>query len=78
MATETFEKVVVSGDGLTASLLVWRRFKKPMPGLVERIYALNPGLAESGPFLPVGAEFLLPIPAASTGEQDVTPVRLWS
>ena len=61
----------------TASLLVWRRFKRPMPGLVERVYDLNPRLALVGPVLPVGTVLRLPVPVTRT-EPDVTPVRLWS
>lgn len=77
MATETIETVTVMSETLTVSLLVWRRFQKPMPGLVERVYALNPGLSLSGVFMPLGAEVKIPIPAAATGKTEVTPVRLW-
>lgn len=74
--TETIETVVVMGDAVTASLLVWRRFRKPMPGLVERIYEINPNLASSGVFLPLGASVKIPIPPVQIA-LEVTPVRLW-
>ncbi|NKX42556.1 hypothetical protein HGG71_13965 [Rhodobacteraceae bacterium R_SAG2] len=32
---QVIETVTVEGDGLTVSVIVWRRFKRPMPGLVE-------------------------------------------
>lgn len=73
---ETVETVTIEGEAITASLLVWRRFRRPMPGVVERLYEINPGLAQSGPFLPLGAVIRLPIPA-QTGEREVTPIRLW-
>jgi phage tail protein X len=74
--TDTAERVTIEGDGLTVSLIVWRRFRQPMPGLVEQIYRLNPGLADLGETLPVGTSFLLPIPAVEP-EQALEPIRLW-
>ena len=70
------ETVTVEGDALTVSLIVWRRFHRPMPGLVEQIYDMNPGLADLGQTLPVGTRFemLIPIPRA---QQVLDPIRLW-
>jgi phage tail protein X len=56
------EPVTVEGEFITVSLIVWRRFKRPMPALVEQIHDINPGLAELGAFLPVGTSFDLPVP----------------
>lgn len=55
------ETVTVASEGLTLSLIIWRRFRRARPGLVERVLDLNPGLAEAGPVLPVGTTFVLPI-----------------
>lgn len=77
MTTETIEKITVTRMYLTTSRLVWNRFKKPMPGLIERVYDINQGLADAGDFLPVGAVVLVPIPMPKAYE-DVTPIRLWS
>ena len=74
--TTSVEPVTVEGDGLTVSLIVWRRFKTQMPGLVEQVYDLNPGLAELGPILPVGASFLMPIPTPRS-PTVLAPIRLW-
>ena len=73
---QVIETVTVEGDGLTVSVIVWRRFKRPMPGLVEAIYDLNPGLADLGQSLPVGTCFdmLIPIPRE---QQVLDPIRLW-
>jgi len=76
MATETIESFTIGSEGMTVSLLVWRRFRRPMAGLVERIYSINPALARQGPFLEVGTVVKVPIPAEK-GEPEVTPVRLW-
>ncbi|MCI5078699.1 tail protein X [Oricola sp.] len=70
------ERVTVGGDGLTLSLIVWRRFHRPMPGLVEQILDLNPGLADHGQTLPVGLAFDMPIPIPRK-QQFLDPIRLW-
>lgn len=70
------ETVTVEGEFLTVSLIVWRRFHRPMPGLVEQIYDVNPGLADLGQFLPVGTVFGMPIPIPRS-KQHLDPVRLW-
>ena len=77
MASESIETVTVQTDGMTASLIVWRRFKRAMPGLVERLYQLNPGLGDAGVIIPIGTVIKLPIPASVGGTAEVTPVRLW-
>ena len=73
---QVVETVTVGGDGLTLSLIVWRRFHRPMPGLVEQILDLNPGLADYGEFLPVGVSFDMPIPIPRE-RQVLDPIRLW-
>ena len=70
------QTVLVEGDGLTVSLIVWRRFHWPMPGLVEAIYDINPGLADYGPILPVGIRFEMPVPIPRD-QQFLEPIRLW-
>ncbi|CAN7329900.1 tail protein X [Phyllobacterium sp. LjRoot231] len=74
--SDVYEKVVVAGDNITISLLVWRRFKRPMPGIVEYILDSNPGLARKGPILPVGTEILMPIPSPRPVNK-VKPISLW-
>ena len=73
---QVIETVTVEGDGLTVSVIVWRRFKRPMPGLVEAIYDLNPALADLGQTLPVGTSFDMPIPIPRE-QQVLDPIRLW-
>ena len=74
--TEVVETVTVEGELLTVSLIVWRRFKRPMPGLVEAIHDLNPGLADLGTWLPVGTVFAVPIPTPRKPPL-LDPIRLW-
>ena len=73
---QVIETVIVEGDGLTVSVIVWRRFKRPMPGLVEAIHDLNPGLADLGNYLPVGTSFAMPIPTPRAPVL-LDPIRLW-
>lgn len=74
--SEQVERITVEGDLLTVPLIVWRRFRRPMPGLVERIYNMNRELAEAGPYLPVGTVFDMPIPIPREQRRD-DPIRLW-
>ena len=74
--SELTETVTVEGDFLTVSLLVWRRFKRPMPGLVEQILDINPGLANLGHYLPVGTVLSMPIPQPRK-KTLLAPIKLW-
>jgi phage tail protein X len=71
-----YENVTVTGEQITLSLIVWRRFHRPMPGLVEQILDINQELAELGYFLPLGTTFLLPVPIPR-GEAILDPIKLW-
>ena len=70
------ETVTVEGDDLTLSLIVWRRFKRPMPGLVEAILDLNQDFADLGAILPVGTAFEMPVPVPRA-RTLLDPIRLW-
>ena len=70
------EPITVEGEFITVSLIVWRRFRRPMPGLVEQVHDMNPGLADLGAYLPVGTTFNLPIPTPR-GPTLLDPIRLW-
>ena len=74
--SEVVERITVEGDGITLSLIVWRRFRRPMPGLVEQIHDMNPGLADLGAFLPVGTTFDMPVPTPRE-PAILDPIRLW-
>ena len=72
------ERIRVVAEYSTLALMIWRRFQRPMPGLVEDTLARNPGLADLGAHLPVGTEFDLKI---DTPRKDVAEtqeaIRLW-
>lgn len=70
-----YERVVVTGEGITLSALIWRRFREHKPGLVERILDRQGELAV-GPILPVGAVVEIPIdPPATRGFRKL--ITLW-
>ena len=72
------EQITVSAEGLTLSLIIWRRFHEPRPGLVEQILAINPGLAALGPVLPRGTVFLMPVePSPNAGKAGAPIISLW-
>lgn len=67
--------ITVAGEGLTVSQLVWRRYRKPMPGMVEAILERNRGLAAHVE-IPVGTRVVMPDPPAEAlAAADV--VSLW-
>ena len=67
----------VVGEGVSVDLLIWREYRRPMPGLVEAVLDKNPGLAALGPILPVGTPVKLPLlkPAPVA---ELAVVRLWT
>jgi phage tail protein X len=73
----TIETVTIQGDGITVDLIVYRRFRRPMPGMAERILELNQDLADLGPFLPIGTQVLIPIDAPNRQPAEKQAVRLW-
>lgn len=69
------EIITVIGDDITVSVLVWRRYRRPMPGMAEAILAANPGLAGLGVHIPVGTRVV--IPAASAAVTPVSAITLY-
>jgi len=71
------EKITVRGDGITLDLLLWRKYRRKTPGLVERTLEMNRGLADSGTFLPVGTVVTLPVDAPQQTPARRNFKRLW-
>lgn len=72
------QEIVVTSEGVSVDLVVWQRYRRPMPRLLEQTLDINPGLAGLGPILPIGTRFKLPIakPPVAPNRYDV--VHLWS
>lgn len=82
MAIESYEIVSVAGEFITADLLVWRRYRRRAPGVLEEMLDANPHLAtihRETPFLPVGAQVRIPIdPDILAGRpKTIDYVYLW-
>lgn len=71
------ETITVKGDHITLDLLVWRRFRDHRSGFVERVLNMNPGLADLGPFLPIGTKVRIPLDAPELRPAERPVVRLW-
>lgn len=69
--SDAVETIVVQGDGLALDAIIWQRYRRPMPGFVERVLDLNQGLAALGPFIPHGTTVQMPIEKID----DQVPVR---
>lgn len=78
MTNYVIETLRVASDFTTLSLLIWRRFGRPMPGLVEDTLTRNQGLADVGSFLPVGTEIAVKIETTpQNADQQLDTIRLW-
>jgi len=78
----SYDLVTVSGDNVTADLILWRRYRNRAPGMVERLLDDNPHLAkchQTSPFLPVGTQVRIPIDyeVLSGTPQRKNTVVLW-
>lgn len=72
----TRETLTVMREQTPLDLLLWRRFRREVPGLVERTLALNPGLAGAGVMLPIGAKVVVDLPQAQPAAAPARLVRL--
>jgi phage tail protein X len=64
MTVTSYDMITVEGDFITVDLIVWRRYKTPAYGIVERLLDDNPHLAKLhklSPFLPIGTQIRIPI-----------------
>lgn len=76
--TVVIERIRVGAEFSTLSLMLWRRFNQPMPGLLEDTLKRNPGLERLGHFLPVGTVFEIGVQTTeSQSEPSREAIRLW-
>lgn len=83
MAITGFELMQVMGDFVTADLIVWRRYKRPAPGILEKMLDANPQLAyvhRYTPFIPPGTYVRVPIdPDLLAGKPQASQTtNLWT
>lgn len=75
------ELYVVQGDYATVDLIVWQRYRRRAPGVVERTLEDNPHLSvahRTSPFVPPGTFLRLPIDTSLLLRSKGTGVQLWS
>ncbi len=73
MATET---LVVKDLFTLLDLLLWRRYRQEIPGLVEQTLDANRGLADLGLYLPLGIQVIVTPPVPVTARKPRTIIRL--
>lgn len=75
MAIDTLK---VEADFTTLDLLLWRHYKREVPGLVEDTLQRNQNLARLGVFLPIGTKVFVEAPAPTPqGRAAVRVVTLY-
>jgi phage tail protein X len=60
----TYEIVMIQADNIEPDRLIWRRYKRPCPGITEFFLAANPHIMPhlgQSPFLPFGVPVRIPI-----------------
>lgn len=70
------EAHTINGDEVSISLIVWRRFRLPAPGMVEAVLNANPGLADQGQFIPRATDVIIPIDT-DLDLNAAAPIKLW-
>jgi len=58
----TIVTLTVAAERTTLDLLLWRNFRREVPGLVADTLRRNPGLARLGAILPVGLSVKVAVP----------------
>ena len=72
------ETITVTGEGNTVDLIVWRKFRRPMPGYVEQVLDINPNLGFAIETIPVGTVLTLPAIDIPSVAQSNAVISLWS
>lgn len=81
MAITSYELVQVMSDYVDADLIVWKRYRRRAPGIVEAMLDANPQLAivhQTTCFIPAGVFVRVPIDLSLlAGSPPITP-NIWS
>ena len=82
MAVTGFELAVVTSEYVTADLIVWKKYRRPCPGIVEIMLDANPQLSlvhRTTPFIPVGTYVRVPVDISLlAGKPQVMPISsIW-
>ena len=69
--------VYIPNDRVPPDLLLWRTFRREVPGLVEQALDTNYRLADLGVFPPAGTPITIEPPVAASGVKTIPLVRLY-
>ncbi len=69
---------IVSQEGLSVDLILWRKYGRRGQDLLAATLALNVGLAAYGTTLPVGVELTLPDLPVQPSAMTAQPVDLFA
>ena len=70
----TIETLKVTTERTTLDLLLWRRFRREVPGLVEDTLRRNSGVAHLGAMLPLGLMVQVAVPNPEPKGRSAAPV----
>lgn len=70
-----FEIFTVPSVGLSLSQIIWRRYRRAAPGIIEPVLNANPGLYAVADELTPGMKIKLPVVAGEPPREQ--PVTLW-
>lgn len=73
----TIETLEVTRAFQPLDLLLFQRFKREVPGLLEQSLAGNPGLSTLGVFLPIGTRVRVEVPAPASRPGTRPLITLW-
>lgn len=64
-----YEEHTVGSDYITLSMIIWQRWSRHMPGLLELTMETNRDIEDAGTVLPLGTIVRLPIPTRREEEE---------
>ncbi len=73
----TTRTLTFPNDFTPLDLLLFRAYKREVPGLVEQTLAANPGLAAMGPYPPRGTLITVTDPTPQTSANSTPVIRLF-
>jgi phage tail protein X len=70
----TFRALVIPNDISPVDVVLWRTYRREVPGLLEAALTRNPGLADLGPYPPALTAFVVvePPPIAAPSKPVIS------
>ncbi|WP_296652911.1 tail protein X [Paraburkholderia sp.] len=71
-------QVYIARDGDTLDYVAWAQYGAVTPEILNAVLAVNPGLSDLGPLLPLGTAVVLPAINVAAETAIKNEVSLWS